>query len=261
MSFTAKNRAVLIRSGKILLFCAAILGTTKLTLEFSSLTSMPTAAFSFLIIVLLSAYFGDLLIGIVTSLVATLCFDYFYFAPVGTFNIYAFSDWISLAAFLLATVIICRLTASAAESKTNATALNATVLQLTQLGEWLSSISDDQLQLSMIAKGVLDIFSLEFCSIHVYGEGKWKHSTGTAAFHISKEIETQLKLFEDHPTDLAELAAENMPGVRYMPPVEEKITPVLLVVKGKSLPTDAIGTIASMIGLRLGLGNIAATRQ
>ena len=261
MSFTAKNRAVLIRSGKILLFCAAILCTTKVTLEFDSLTSTSTAAFSFLIIVLLSAYFGDLIVAIVTSLVATLCFDYFFLPPLGSFNIYAFSDWISLVAFLLATVIISRLTSSAAESKTNANALNATVLQLTQLGEWLSSIPDDQLTLSVIAKGVMDIFSLEFCSVHVYGEGKWQYSTGTAAFPITQEIERQLKLFEDHPTDLVDLATEDRLGVRYMPLAEGKIPPVFLVVKGKTLPTNAIEIVARMIGLRLGLGNIAATRQ
>jgi len=260
-NFIANNRAVLIRSGKILLFCAAILSATKLTLELGSLTSPPTAAFSFLIIVLLSAYFGDLFVAIVTSLVATLCFDYFYLPPVGTFNIYAFPDWILLVAFLLATVIISRLTASAAESKANATELNETVLQLTQFGEWLSSIPEDQLTLSLIAKGVLDAFSLEFCSIHVYGEGKWQHSTGTAASPGSQEMDAQLKSFEDHTTSLLELADEYIPGARRMPLAEEKKPPVFIVVKGKALPTNAIGTVASIIGLRLGLGNRTTTRQ
>ncbi len=253
MSFTAKNRAVLIRSGKILLFCAAILATTKLTLQFDALTSQPTAAFGFIIIVLLSAYFGDLIVAISTSLVATLCFDYFYLAPVGTFNVYAFPDWISLVAFLLATVIISRLTASASESKTNATELNETVLQLEQFGEWLSSIPDDQLALPLIAKGVMDIFSLDFCSIYIHGEGKWKHSIGIAASPVFQEIERKLSLFEDHPKSLIELATENIPGVRYMPLVKGKIPPVVLVVKGHALPTNAIGAVARMISLRLGL--------
>jgi len=224
-------------------------------LEFSPLTSAPTAAFCFLIIVLLSAYFGDLIIAIITSLAATLCFDYFYFPPVGTLHIYAFADWISLVAFLLASVIISRLTASAAESKKNATELNATVLQLTKLGEYLSSIPDDQLELPVIAKGVLDIFSLEFCSIYVCSEGRWKHSIGTAASPSFQEIEKPLTLFEDHPKSLIDLAAENIPGVRYMPLTEGKIPPIVLVVRGDALPNNAIEAAARLIGLRLGLGN------
>lgn len=258
MSFTAKDRAVLIRLGKILLFCTAILGATKLTLAFSSVTSAPTAAFSLLIIVLLSAYFGDLLVAIVTSVLATLCFDYFYLPPVGTFDIYAFADWISLVAFLLATVIISRLTASAAESRKNATELQTTVLQLTTLGKWLSSIPEDQLELPGIAKGVLDIFSLELCSIYVSSEGKWQHSIGTAASPIFEEMEKQMKGFVDQPDSLMELAAENIPGIRYMPHTDGKIPPVVLVVKGDALPTNAIGAIAGMIGLRLGLGDKTA---
>ncbi len=255
MSYTAKERAVLIRVGKILLFCAAVLGTTKLTLAFNSVTSAPTAAFSFLIVVLLSAYFGDLLVAIVTSVLATLCFDYFYLPPVGTFNIYAFPDWISLVAFLLATVIISRLTASAAESRKKAAEFQTTVRRLTTLGRWLSSIPEDQLALPVIAKGVLDIFSLELCSIYVSSEGKWQHSIGTAASPIFEEIEKQMKGFVDQPSSLMELAAENIPGIRYMPHTDGQIPPVVLVVKGDTLPTKAIGAIAGMIGLRLGLGD------
>jgi len=115
MNTTIGHRFTLIRLGKILAFAGVILVTTKLTLEFGALASAPTAAFSFLIIVVLSAFFGDLLVAIITSIVATLCFDYFYLPPAGTFNITAPSDWIALAAFLLTSVIISRLTASAAD--------------------------------------------------------------------------------------------------------------------------------------------------
>ena len=108
MNFMTKHRDNLIRFGKMLGFTAAILVTTKLTLVFGGLANASTTAFSFLIIVLLSAFFGDLLVAITTSIVATLCFDYFYLPPVGTFYIAAFSDWISLAAFLLALCIISR---------------------------------------------------------------------------------------------------------------------------------------------------------
>ena len=131
------NNSTLKKLGKIVFFSAAILGTTKLTLEFGQLDNVATAAFCFLIIVVLAANFGDFLVAAITSVVATLCFDYFYLPPVGTFNITAFSDWISLAAFLLASVSISRLTASAAENTARAVLLEKTVLQLSEFGRWL----------------------------------------------------------------------------------------------------------------------------
>ena len=174
--------------------------------------------------------------------------DYFYLPPVGRFNITAFPDWISLATFLLASVIISRLTASAAENKIKENLLNKTLVQLKEFGQWLLSIPQDQLTLSGIAKEILNIFSLEYCSIHVYGEGKWKHFTGSATTDISQKIENRLKFLQDHRADLMELVEENMSGVHYMPIDKETMTEALLVVKSRTLPPDAIGTIAYMVG-------------
>jgi len=245
------QRAALMRGGKILAFSAAILGATKLTLEFATLTSASTAAFSFLIIVLLSAYFGDLAVAITTSVVAALCFDYFYLPPVGTLNITAFPDWISLAAFLLASVIISRLTASAAEHKAKATALDKALAQLKGFGEWLMILPNDQMTLSRIAKEVLTRFSLEYCSIHVYGEGKWQHFTGAAASDLFRQIENRLMLVNDHATDLEELADEHALGVRYVP-INRGVAPLaLLAVKSGTLPAEALGPMAYLIGIKL----------
>ena len=251
MKLTLRQRSALIRGGKILVFAAAVLGTTKLTLEFASLTSASTAAFSFLIIVLLSAFFGDLPVAIATSVVATLCFDYFYLPPVGTFNITAFSDWISLAAFLLASVIISRLTASAAENRARALVLGKSLAQLKDFGQWLLSVPNDQLTLSGIANEVLRVFSLEYCSIHVYGEGRWHHFTGAASSDISRKIQNRLEIVQDHSTDLAEMADENVLGVLYLPINQGNAPLALLAVKSATLPAEAAGTLAYLIGVKL----------
>jgi two-component system sensor histidine kinase KdpD len=253
MTTAVRHRALLIRLGKIIGFAVAVLITTKLTLAFGALATVPTAAFCFLIIVLLSAFFGDLAVAITTSLVATLCFDYFYLPPAGTLNIAAFADWISLAAFLLASVIISRLTASAADNGDRADVLERTVVQLSEFGKFLLSVPHDQLTLSGVAKEALRIFTLDYCSIHVYGEGKWQHYTGSAASPVSDEIENRLKSLQDHPRDLMELADENALGVRYVQINEGKTPLALLAVRSRTLPVDAIGTIAYMTGVRLSM--------
>ena len=262
MNLTIRQRASLIRLGKSLVFAGAILVATKLTLAFNTVTSASTAAFSFLIIVLLAAYFGDLLVAIATSLVATLCYDYFYLPPYGTFNISAFPDWISLAAFLLASVVISRLAASASEHGRRANALQSALEQLQAFGEWLLSVPDDQLTLSGITQEVLQRFSLEYCSIHVYGEGKWRHFTGSAASDIAQGIERQLEASKDHARNLQELANENLLGVQYVQINKGAAPLAVLAVKGRTLPAEAIGAIAYMIGVRVGvIMNDKASRQ
>jgi two-component system sensor histidine kinase KdpD len=239
------------RLGKIIVFTAAVLATTKLSLQFGTLANTSTTAFIFLIIVLLSAFFGDFLISFLTSIVASLCFDYYFLPPFGTFYIASFSDWLSLAAFLLTSVIISHLSTSAVDNKTQASILNKSLKQLKEFGERLLSLRTENLTLSEIAQEALNVFSLEYCSIHVYGDGKWRHFTGSAASTISQEVENYLKVFKDHPIDVMDFVEENMLEVRYSRISKGKEAFALLAVKSKTLPTEVIGTIASMICVRL----------
>ncbi len=252
MNILSKYQAIFKRVGQIIAFSAAILCTVTLTLKFGTISSTSTVAFVFLIIVLLSAFFGNIFVAVITSIVATLCFDFFYLPPFGTLNIAAFPDWISLAAFLLTSVIISRLTASASENKANAIMLDNSLMRLKEFGSWLLSIPNDQLTLSKIAQEALHIFSLEYCSIHVYGEGKWHHFAGaSAASDIFRKIENQINLYQDHTLSLREIVDEDFLGVQYMKINEGSTLQSLLVVKTETLSTNVIGALAYMIGVRL----------
>lgn len=251
MNFINRNKVTFIKIGKILVFGSLILITTKLIQVFVALSTPSTAAFSFLIIVLLSAFFGDLWVAIITSIVATLCFDYFFLIPFGTFHIAAYSDWISLAAFLVASLIISHLTASAAENATNAKELKNAMEQLKEFAELLLITPYDQLTPSGIATDALRIFSLEYCSIHVYSDSKWDHFTGAVQSSISAEVKKHLNLSQDHLTRLEDYADESLLGVRYMQ-INKGASPVaLLAIKSSTLPYEAIGIMAYMIGIRL----------
>jgi two-component system sensor histidine kinase KdpD len=251
MNFIIRNKVTFIKIGEILFFGALILIMTELIHVFNAFSTPSTAAFSFLIIVLLSAFFGDLLVAIITSIVATLCFDYFFLPPFGTFHIAAYSDWISLVAFLVASVIISYLNASAAKNATNAKELKKAMEQLKEFAEFLLTTPYDQLTLSGIAIAALRIFSLEYCSIHVYSEGKWDHYTGTAESRIFEDVKNQMKLVQDHPTQLIDFADESLLGVQYMQINKGTIPVALLAIKSSTLPSEAIGTMAYMIGVRL----------
>ena len=68
-----------------------------------------TVGFIFLIAVLLSSLRGGLLIGTVSSILATLSYNYFFFPPVHTFTIQDPANWVALAAFLITSVAVSRL--------------------------------------------------------------------------------------------------------------------------------------------------------
>jgi K+-sensing histidine kinase KdpD len=183
--------------------------------------------------------------------IAALCFNYFYLPPVGTFNIYAFSDWISLAAFLLTAVAISGLTSSSAQNRAKANALDKSLSQLKEFGVWLLSIPDGQITLTGIAEEASRIFSLEYCSIHIHSEGKWQNFIGaSASTTTSREIEKML-LLKDHPANLMEIADENTLGVRYMQVNQGTTLLAVLAIKSTTLPASAFGTMAYMIGRRV----------
>jgi two-component system, OmpR family, sensor histidine kinase KdpD len=252
MIFIIRHRTAIMKIVKMILFCSLILVVTKLALVYNTITTPSTAAFTLIIVVLLAAFFGDLSVAIITSIVATVCYDYFFLPPVGTFNITAFSDWISLVAFLVASVIISRLAASAAENAATVHELNKTMKQFIKYIEWLLATPYDQISLSGIATETSNIFSLEYCSIHVYDEGKWNHFTGIAETSVSKEVNDKLEYYRDHPTQLKDLTNESLLGVRYMQ-IKKGITPVaVLAIKSNTLSAEAMEAIAYMIGVRLG---------
>lgn len=69
--------------------------------------------FAFLIVVLLASTEGGLLAGTVASVVATLCYNFFFFPPLYTFTIHEPSNWVALGAFLVTSVIVSRLVIAA----------------------------------------------------------------------------------------------------------------------------------------------------
>lgn len=72
-----------------------------------------TVGFLYLIVVLLISVRGGLLVGTVASFIATLCFNFFFFAPLYTLTIAEPANWFALAAFLVASVTVNRLVVAA----------------------------------------------------------------------------------------------------------------------------------------------------
>lgn len=92
----------------------ALAGTAAVTAIGHAMRLNPnTVGFAFLIIVLASAIRGGLLAGTVASIVATLCYNFFFFPPLYTFTIHEPANWVALAAFLVTSVVVSRLVIAA----------------------------------------------------------------------------------------------------------------------------------------------------
>lgn len=72
-----------------------------------------TAGFTYLIVILLFATAWGLIEAMVASIAAVLCFNYFFFAPVGTFTIAEPQNWVALFAFLATSIVASQLSARA----------------------------------------------------------------------------------------------------------------------------------------------------
>jgi len=101
--------AVLITVGGITFLCTSVVPVTA-----------ATAGFCYLVAILLIARFLGSREAIVASLPATLCFDYFFLPPFGTFTITDPQNWAALFAFLATAIVASQLSTYAKQSAQDA---------------------------------------------------------------------------------------------------------------------------------------------
>src|SRR5579864_6726673 len=95
------------------LVSAVGVAATTLLLRASGSQNPTTAALAFLLVVLFVAAFAELWTAIAISVAATLCFNYFFLPPIGTFSIADPHNWVALFAFLVVSMVASRLSTSA----------------------------------------------------------------------------------------------------------------------------------------------------
>ena len=99
----------------VIRMAGAVAGTAGITFLCFRLIQVnaTTAGFCYLIEVLIIATAWGLAEAVLTSLVATLCFNYFFFPPVGTLTISDPHNWVALFSFLVTSLIAGQLSAHA----------------------------------------------------------------------------------------------------------------------------------------------------
>jgi len=90
----------------------AIAAATDLLRDIPNIATT-TVALVLLLIVLGTATFARLRIAVITSVVSTLAFNFFFLQPVGTFAIADPQNWVVLSVYLIVAVVASKLSASA----------------------------------------------------------------------------------------------------------------------------------------------------
>ena len=134
---------------------AGVSGVALTTAVYLALLDVRNAAIvstSFLLIVLLVAASSTLAAAIVTSLVAMLCFNFFFLPPVRTFTIADPQNWVALFAFLVVSLVASNLSARARARAEEALARRAELARLYDLSRDVLQSEDSREGIVAVAR-------------------------------------------------------------------------------------------------------------
>jgi two-component system sensor histidine kinase KdpD len=120
---------------------------------------------SFLLVVLLVAASSTLAAAIATSLVAMLCFNFFFLPPVRTLTIADPQNWVALFAFLVVSLVASNLSARARARAEEALARRAELAKLYDLSRDVLQSEDSREGIVAIARAIARRFDLAVAAL------------------------------------------------------------------------------------------------
>lgn len=200
-----------------------------------------TAGFVYLVAVLLLAVWRGFPAGVAGSLSATVCFNYFFLPPVGTFHIAERANWVALVCFLIASVVASQLVLRARIRAAEADARRREVLMLYDLCVDLFAASGGGGSLDAAVRralGSLEARSGGFLLERAEGEeSTW--------FGSPADLEVHRLLMKDAVHDRAKGGWRNVS----IPVTVGSNTHGTLVVYGTRADPAAVQSVARLVGL------------
>jgi two-component system sensor histidine kinase KdpD len=160
-------------AGRALLGAGAVLALTVLYTRWLGVHNSTTAALTFLMVVLVVAATSHLWAAIATSVVAVLCFNFFFLPPVGTFTIVDPQNWIALFAFLGVSLVASNLSSVARARAEEATTRRDEVARLFDLSRDVLLITESREANAALAALIARRFELDYVAICLPRGGDW----------------------------------------------------------------------------------------
>lgn len=137
-----------------------------------------TAGFAYLLLVLVVASTWGFLEAALSSVLATLTFNFFFFPPIGTFTIADPQNWVALFSFLATSLIASRLSATAKRRASEAIEHRRDVERLYSFSRGILLIErTDSFPARLLAK-LVETFELSAAVLYERHTGKF-YRTGT----------------------------------------------------------------------------------
>lgn len=160
---------------------AILLGSIFLIVIFYSryVRSNPTTvALSFLLAILVVSAAWGLRYAIPMSLLAALCFNFFFLPPIGTFTIADTQNWIALFAFLFTAIIASNLSERARREARQATKRRREVERLYTFSQRLLLTDNTVELLKSIPFYIVEVFGVQEAAIYLAAKDKVYRSGG-----------------------------------------------------------------------------------
>jgi two-component system sensor histidine kinase KdpD len=169
------------RVGPLVLGLGGVAAVTGV-LQMAATTNATTVALSYLLVVLFVASAGDVAAAIVTSIVATLSFNYFFLPPVGALAIADTHNWVALSAFLIVSIVASRLSTAARAKAQEALDRRNELTRLFDLTRDILLTTQREGAVAAIARHVSRRFELDTVAICVpSAAGGWRIEHGGPA--------------------------------------------------------------------------------
>jgi two-component system, OmpR family, sensor histidine kinase KdpD len=202
-----------------------------------------TAGFLYLVAVLIIAAAGGLIESTVASVAAMLCFNYFFFPPIGTFTIENPQNWVALFAFFATSLTASQLSARAKRRTQEANSRQHEMEKLYSLSRTLLLSDPTQPIAHQLVHGVAQAFDFPLVALY----DRTNNCTYRLAEEESPQLEDRLresalrsKTFRDEKKNLS------------ITPVRLGGQPIgSLAIQGSSLSDPAFHSLLNLVAIGL----------
>ena len=230
-----------------------------------------TVSTTFLLVVLVVAATSRLWVAVTVSVVAVLCFNFFFIPPLGTFVVAEPQNWLALISFLAVSLVASNLSAVARARTAEALARRDEQARLFDLSRDVLVLPDSRAALAALARAVARRFDLEYLAIALPAGETWEiSSAGTedvtldpkqlavalAAAQTTLEFDAYSRTYSGH----RELTADGC-TVRLVP-LRVGTRPIgLLAASGRPVDSGTLDALAGVVALAIERTNLLQERK
>ena len=227
---------------RVLISLAGLAGLTFATHSIFRVNAT-TAGFGYLLLVLVVASIWGFVEAFITSIAATLVFNFFFFAPVGTFNIADSHNWVALFSFLGTSLIASRLSTKAKMKALDAIERQKDIERLYAFSRAILLIDNSEPFAMQLIRKLADIFQLSAASLYDRRTGEIYRAGSSDLDPIDAQLrETALDSIPDSSSQTNYL----------LTPVRLGTEPIAsLAVQGSRVSDSVLQGIANLVAIGL----------